>query len=155
MAREYRSEKAINIATRNTTKEYLQQVFETNRLIKTRMEQLNTLKDISTRISPHTDSVRVDGSSNCGNMAITVEKIVDLERMISRDIERMKAVYLEVQNAIDTVTDDRQKNILTLRYLCFKKWDEIAEIMCMDERWIRRLHKKALQELTLESPVYK
>ncbi len=155
MAREYRSDKASNLPVRNTTKEYLQQVFEINRLIKTRMEQLNTLKDIATRISPHTDSVRVDGSSNRGNMAATVERIVDLEHMINRDIERMKTVYIEVQDVIDTVTDSRQKNILTLRYLCFKKWDEIAEIMCMDERWIRRLHKKALQELTLESPVYK
>ena len=151
MAREYRSDKANNSPIRNTTKEYLQQVFEINRLIKTRMEQLNTLKDIATRISPHTDSVRVDGSSNRGNMATTVERIVDLEHMINRDIERMKTVYIEVQDVIDTVTDSRQKNILTLRYLCFKKWDEIAEIMCMDKRWVYRLHKKALSSLTIES----
>ena len=74
MSREYRSDKASNLPVRNTTKGYLQQVFETNRLIKTRLEQLNTLKDIATRISPHTDSVRVDGSSNRGNMATTVER---------------------------------------------------------------------------------
>lgn len=137
-----------------TKKEYLRQAYDIDRRIKAREAQLVTLRDIATRISPHTDSVPVDGSSNRGNMANTVERIIDLERLIKKDIKRMMAVYLDIQRIIDTVSDDRQRDILRLRYLCFKKWDDVAEIMKIDERWARRLHNKAIQNLTLESPPF-
>lgn len=136
-----------------TKQEYLQQAYRIQQQIMVRQAQIATLRDIATRVSPHTGSVPVDGTSNQGNIANAIERIVDIEQLIKKDVERMEAVYIDIQNTIDTVSNPRYRDILRLRYLCFKTWDEVAGILRLDERWVRRLHKKAIENLTLESPV--
>lgn len=39
---------------------------------------------------------------------------------------------------------DKQKQILSLRYLSFKTWEEIAVIMDLSYQWVHKLHERAL-----------
>ena len=58
----------------------------------------------------------------------------------------------EIEDVIASVPDGRLRMLLRYRYIDGMTWERIAVNMCMDARWIRRLHGRALSVLTLESP---
>lgn len=58
----------------------------------------------------------------------------------------------EIEDVIAAVPDVRLRMLLRYRYIDGMTWERIAVNMCMDARWIRRLHGRALSVLTLESP---
>lgn len=58
----------------------------------------------------------------------------------------------EIEDVIAAVPDGRLRMLLRYRYIDGMTWERIAVNMCMDARWIRRLHGRALSVLTLESP---
>ena len=58
-------------------------------------------------------------------MADTICKIVDLEREINEDIDRLVDLKAEARRVINAVSDPDQQLMLELRYLCYKPWNEI------------------------------
>jgi DNA-directed RNA polymerase specialized sigma subunit len=130
-----------------TNKEYLQQAYRLRRKIIVKREQIAALRSFAVSITAHTDSVRVDGSSNCGNRTNAIDKAVDLENLIQEDIDSFERLYSKIHRVIEAVDDDLCREILTLRYLCFKTWNEIAGILGYEERQIYRLHGKALERI--------
>lgn len=85
-----------------------------------------------------------------------------LPRAVERiDTARMEALHqavlcaivrAEVLEAISEVEDATDYEILTRRYIHCEKWEQIADKMKMDRRWITRRHHAAVEHLTLESP---
>ena len=56
----------------------------------------------------------------------------------------------QVEMAIDSLSDWRQKEILKRRYVDGNSWKEIAQMMHLDTRWLLRLHNSALEALPLD-----
>jgi DNA-directed RNA polymerase specialized sigma subunit len=71
-------------------------------------------------------------------------KIADLQSEINADIDRLVDTKRQIAAMISKIDNARFRALLELRYLCFKKWEEIAEIMHYSDRQVRRLHKQAL-----------
>ena len=128
-----------------TAKEYLSRAFDIERGIRVRREQLQYLKDLTERITTATDGVRVDGTAPQSRIAVTVEKIVDLEQLIRRDAERMVRVYGEIQAVIDRIENPTYRVLLTWRYLCFKTWEQVSDEMHYSWQWVHKLHSRALK----------
>ena len=42
---------------------------------------------------------------------------------------------------------DKQKQILSLRYLSFKTWEQIAVIMDLSYQWVHKLYERALDKI--------
>ena len=57
--------------------------------------------------------------------------------------------FLEIEQAIKAIGNDKQEEVLELRYLHYKKWEEIADIMHYSLANIHILHGKALQKIRL------
>ncbi|MBS5795028.1 MAG: DUF1492 domain-containing protein [Clostridiales bacterium] len=53
----------------------------------------------------------------------------------------------EIEGVIDKLEDENHKKILKLRYLEYRKWRSIAEILGYTERHTGRLYNKALEEI--------
>lgn len=81
-----------------------------------------------------------------------VEAIVDMADKLGA--ERLKAIRLrrEIEDAIASVPDGQLRMLLRYRYVDGMTWERIAVNMNLDARWVRRLHGRALDALTLESP---
>jgi DNA-directed RNA polymerase specialized sigma24 family protein len=77
----------------------------------------------------------------------TVARAVELERELIASIDGMLALRREISQMIARVPDGRHRQLLELRYLCGKKWEEVAEAMSYDVRWIYQLHEDALAEV--------
>lgn len=74
----------------------------------------------------------------------TIAKIVDMEREINEDIDRLVDAKREAMAVIRQVEHPDKQLVLELRYLDFKSWPSIAEEMGLSPRWVQTLHERAL-----------
>ena len=130
-----------------TAKEYLSQAFHIDQRISSKLSQVMRRREAATnRTATLTDMPRPDSPSH-ERMADTICKIVDLEREINEDIDRLVDLKAEARRVINTVSDPDQQLILELRYLCYKPWNEIMTELGYSEPTIYRLHGEALKKI--------
>lgn len=65
---------------------------------------------------------------------------------IDKRLAELKQYKAEVLCIINNVKNTSYRTILTARYINNKTWEEIAQDMNYDIRWIYRLHGQALSE---------
>ena len=130
-----------------TAKEYLSQAFHIDQRISSKLSQVMRLREAATSCTATlTDMPRPDSPSR-QQMADTICKIVDLEREINEDIDRLVDLKAEARRAINAVSDPDQQLILELRYLCYKPWNEIMTELGYSEPTAYRLHGEALKKI--------
>ena len=126
-----------------TVKEYLSQALYLDRLINSKLEQLEELKRI-TCSSHGIVTVSESENNNVSKVHRTVEKICLFEEEIDRQIDRYVDLKEDISKLIMTVPDLQQRLVLEQHYLLFLTWDEIAEKFFMSVRNVQYIHKKAL-----------
>lgn len=127
-------------------KQYLKQAYRLNELIKNNQQELDELQELSTNL-PGTDysKDRIQSSpSGDATYVRIVEKIVELEKIIQKDIEELLSLKLEIRNVINEIDDNEHKLLLMCRYLNFMTWDDICEKMNVSSRTVHRIHGNAL-----------
>ena len=117
-----------------TAKEYLRQAYRLNELIDSRITELERLRDYSTRLtSCGFEGERVSRSRNTeAPFARIIEKIIDLEKVINRDIDCYVDLKTEMNAAIDRVSNVDER--LLLRYTGFIPLPCITS-PCLFEGW--------------------
>ena len=127
-------------------KQYLRQVRRLDNIVNAKLEQVEVLRAMATRITsqPSVDGVQVSG--NRDKTGDVIAKIIDLERDINETVDRLIDLKREVITNIDSVPTDDYRLLLTLRYLNFKTWEQIAVDMCYTYKWVHVLHGRALEE---------
>lgn len=130
-----------------TAKEYLSQAFHIDQRIGSKLSQVMRLREAATSCTATLSDMPRPDSPSHERMADTICKIVDLEREINEDIDRLVDLKAEARRAINAVSDPDQQLILELRYLCYKPWLEIAEAMGYSEAGVYKLHGKALRKI--------
>ena len=129
-------------------KEYLSQALWLDQRIKSKLEQLDTLRALAMKVGANLTEEKVSGGNNTkSHMENTVAKIVDLEKEIDGDIDRLVGLKAEIMETINRVDDPISQIILELRYVNGKGWDEIARDIRFDIRTAFRVHGKALKEI--------
>lgn len=91
------------------------------------------------------------GSGVSDTVGFAVSKAADLQSEIDRETARRVDLKREVKAVIHTVDDLVLQELLEQRYIDRLRWEEIAEVMSRDIRWVFRLHGKALSKLTIKS----
>lgn len=123
-------------------KEYLRQYQKHVRRIHRIDSEIAELR--SMKISP---SVVNDGMPHGSGQSDMSGYAAELDRMI-RDLikERYKRikVYQEIVQSIKKLRSENEKDVLFYRYIRGLDWWEIAEKMRYSERWIHKIHGKAL-----------
>ena len=115
------------------------------------LDEKRRWEELAVRISPvYSDMPR--GGGNGDKLTEAVQRIVDLEAEIDRDIDRLVDLRQWIERNIDAVEDTRLRDILRRRYVDGDRIEKIAVDMMLDYRWVRRLLTRALRDLTLESP---
>lgn len=75
------------------------------------------------------------------------DRIVELEFEIDRQIDELVAVKAEIENGISKLTDGRYREILRLRYISGKTFEEIAVHIGYSYKQTCRLHGRALLKM--------
>lgn len=76
-------------------------------------------------------------------------KRIEYEDEINSKIDELYKLRCERFRVISKVGNDTYRKLLTMRYVDFKKWSEIAEEINRPESTTKgRIHSRALQEIT-------
>lgn len=76
-----------------------------------------------------------------------IYKLIDLRDEYTRESERLMEKRKEVVDSIALLEDVRLQQVLYFRYVKDMRWEEIAERLSYDDKYIFRLHGYALLEL--------
>lgn len=130
-------------------KQYLKQAYRLNELIQCNKQELDDLRFLSSSlpgIDYSKDRVQTSSSGDAGYTKI-VAKIIDLEKAINADIEKMLSLKLEIRTVINAVQDNEEKLLLMCRYLNFMSWENICDELNVSLRTAHRIHAAALANI--------
>ena len=130
-----------------TSKEYLSQAYQLDQRIDAKLEQVSNLRALATKATTAISDMPRSSSPNLKQMESTIVKIIDLEQEINEDIDRLVDLKKEITCVINAVSVPEYQIVLELRYLCYKRWDEIAASMNYTTANVFLIHGKALREI--------
>ena len=116
--------------------------------IADRRERIESWRQIAKSITANPEHSGGSGGGPSNKVETCVLGIMELEEEILDEIEEIKSLESENGKIIAAfVQDPNYKRILELRYLSYKRWEEIAVSMGYTFRWTQMLHARALQQL--------
>lgn len=127
-----------------TARQYLSQAYRLDQRINSKLTQLSLLRGNAVNITAKLNEVTVQTSHDNTKMENTILKIVEQEREIDDEIDRLVDLKAEVRKVIGNVENIDCRLLLELRYLCFRSWEEIAVEMDYSMDNVFRIHRKAL-----------
>ena len=132
-----------------TAKEYLNQAYWLDRRIDSKLEQLSALRDTATKTTAVMDGEVVSHTRNVHSLQDVIAKIIDMQEEINSDIDALVDLKRDIMRTIREIEDPEAQTVLELRYLCFKRWEEISVIMNYSVRRVYQIHDEALEKLTV------
>jgi 3-methyladenine DNA glycosylase/8-oxoguanine DNA glycosylase len=134
-------------------KAYLAQAYRIDQRINSKLEQLSSLRELSTKATATFSDVPPSGTRNVHRMEDVICKIVMLKDEINAEIDRLVDLKRDIHAVIGEVQDPEYQTLLELRYLCFKTWEQIAVLMNYSTKYLFELHARALRMVTVpETP---
>ena len=128
---------------------YLYRYRDALRREKTIVDEIEALRSEAARVTQALTGMPGGGDGQAIPRA--VERIMDAQQRLAAEAARCAAARAEVKAAIDTVPDPLRRDILTRRYILGQRWERIAADNNRDMRWMLRLHRRAVEDLTIES----
>ena len=125
-----------------TAKEYLRQAYKMDKRIRILQGKVDKLRSALEYHSPSLEGSGGGGSAD--RMPDTISKIMEYEQHVAQLQAEFVDKYTEIDRAIHNIEDDTLREVLERRYLLYQKWEQIAQEMHRDLRWVYRLHGKAL-----------
>lgn len=128
-----------------TAKEYLSQARYLDARINTKIKQLEALNTLATSATSVLTGMPHSPNKATSKMADIVDKIVDLQAEINRDIDSLVDLKGEMRSKLEMVPAEDYKAILEMRYLCFMSWEQIASNLGLSVPYTYKLHDRALK----------
>lgn len=130
-----------------TAEEYLLNVRRYDTMIDNKLAEIDKLKRLADSISPELKNVVVSGSRNVHRVQDIWNKIIDLNREATEDIDRFIDYRQEVINTIQKLPV-QEYDVLHKHYVQYMTWDQVASAMHYSLARIMRIRKKALLNLS-------
>ena len=74
----------------------------------------------------------------------TADRLIELEQRVNAQVREMVRWKLAAIDAIRAIEEPRLAEVLELYYIDGLTWEQVAQRMELDQRWVYRLHGKAL-----------
>ena len=136
-----------------TARQYLGQAYRLDQRINSKLTQLALLRGNAMNLTANLKEISIQTSHDNAKMENTILKIIDQERELDEEIDRLVDLKAEIKKVIDGVENIEYRLILELRYLCFRSWEEIAVDMDYSIDNVFRIHRKALEMVVVSRTV--
>ena len=124
--------------------EFLSQAYMLDQQIQTKLHQVASLRSIAKSMSPLAGGEPVKHTRNVTALEDAVIKILEAERDLNAEIDRLVDLKQEIREVIAEVRDLTLRLILEKRHLCFESWLRIGREMGHTERWAQMKQHQAL-----------
>ena len=138
----------VEVTSRDKIK-YLKRYINLDREIERKLEEVARLRSKLTRVTEVFTAEPKGGGSIYGKTEEILAKIVDLEKEIDADVDRLISIRDNIKAIIEAVEDDRERLLLQYRYLDGWTFEKIAVEMNYSWRQIHRLHSRALTNVKM------
>lgn len=128
-------------------KDYLNKAYWLDQRINSKLEQIESLNALATKASSTLSDMPRSPNRATSKMADAIDKMIDLQTEINKDIDMLVDLKAEIVETIKSVKNQEYQTLLEKRYLCFETWEQIAVGMNYSLRWVHNLHGKALNDL--------
>ncbi len=126
-------------------KQYLLKIRTIDLMIDTKLAQVKILRERLTSISSPSMGDRIQCTLDPDKFSEPISNIIELEKEINRDIDRLIDYKREARGLIEQMTEDIEKIILYKHYFEGKSFEQIAVECNYSWRWIISLHGSALK----------
>ena len=125
-----------------TAKEFLRRAREVDRRVDEATERVERIraKLESGRMSSLTGMPRGGGA----DWTETADRLIELERVVNTRTRELVRWKLAAIDAIRAVEEPRLTEVLELYYIDGLTWEQVAQRMALNVRWVYRLHGRAL-----------
>lgn len=129
-----------------TVKQWLRRA----RVINKEIEQLLIAKQeayesaLGIAIDVSKDKVQSSKGNSTENKLVNY---IEYEFLINKRIDELIACKNEILKAISRLDNIQYRTLLTAYYINCRTWEQVAEEMNYDLRWIHRLHGRALKKI--------
>ena len=73
--------------------------------------------------------------------------MLDYEAEVDEAAKAMTPLYMKAGKLIYRIKNERRRTILNKYYLYCRSWKEIADELGISASWVKKLHKKAIEEI--------
>ena len=133
----------------NRKKEYLNGYRKAIRRIRRVDEELEELQELAKSVKATGYSGMPHGGGTSKDLSDELARIDSLKRKLEREKEQVVESYISIEKCIGDVEDEEENDVLFYRYVKGLRWWEIAEKMECTERWVNKLHGRALNRLKI------
>ena len=133
--------------TMNPAKRYLLEYLPLRKRRDALLDELDRTQEASMRATSRLTATRLSGTSGHGGFENNAIRYVDCEAVLQKHIDRIGRCLEERLDMIDRLPDERQKLVLTYRYVNGWRWEEICKVMHYEARRAYMLHGDALEEI--------
>ena len=127
-------------------KEFLNKIRHIDMMIDCKLEQTSNLRSRLTSINVSMGE-RVQSSLDPDKFTNTISKIVELEKEINDDIDKLVDLKSIARKAIESLDNDIEKMVLYKRYFENKTFEQISVELNYSWRRIHQFHGDALKKL--------
>lgn len=128
-----------------TAKEYLGQAYRLDQRINSKLQQVDSLRSLTQKITASYDGEVVSHTRNVTSLQDTIIRLMETEEELNRQIDELVDLKMDIARLIDQVHNESFRLILEKRYLCFLQWDQIAAEMHYSRRWVLNKHDRAVE----------
>ena len=128
-----------------TAKEYLGQAYRLDQRINSKLQQVDSLRSLTQKITASYDGEVVSHTRNVTSLQDTIIRLMEAEEELNRQIDELVDLKMDIARLIDQVHNESFRLILEKRYLCFLQWDQIAAEMHYSRRWVLNKHDRAVE----------
>lgn len=134
-----------------TAKEYLRQAYRLNERINSHIEELENLRDLSTRIQgvSYDEHIHSPNRPSEAPFVKILYKIMDYQERINKEIDALVDFKAEMEGAIEMLPNVDERLLLRYRYLDNHSWEEIGVLLNASVRTVHRIHSAALQNFSV------
>ena len=127
-----------------TAKEYLGQAYRLDQRINTKLQQIDSLRSLTQRVTASYECEAVSHTRNVHSLQDAILHLMEAEEELNHQIDELVRTKVDIGATIEMVRNESFRLILEKRYLCFLPWDQIASDMNYSRRWVLNQHDKAV-----------
>ena len=129
-----------------TIKEYLSQARYIEQEINAKLDHQAKLNSIIYKATSTLSDMPGSPSRDVTKRERAIAKVIDLEKEIDEDIDRLVDTKREISKLIRRIDNSSYRLLLELRYINMATWEKIAEELDVAVRHVYRMHGNALLE---------
>ncbi len=133
-----------------TSKEFLNQGYRIDVMINAKIEQITSLRSTLAKLNVGLSDMPKNPNRGGSKVEDTVVRIVALEEEVNADIDRLIDIKEKIMKAIEAVPDRQERMLLTLRYLNYMTWEQIAVNLNCSIRYVHIIHGRALENIKVK-----